>query len=169
MFSLVGQNQNIVRDSSVGCTGGGYCGCRCTRTPRNCLCPHSSCVPLHSYFPSAVDIWMFFLYYFDMFLLDKLLQPFWAERRMKFMWLFPLNWLSHFQHVMNWNVIWAYLEKQYWKHEGGLYHVYHYLDTALCENDNQCWFNIYWMLITLIFFFFWQWFVKSKLTFVSYE
>lgn len=30
------------------------------------------------------------------------------------------------------------LKKQYWKHEGGLYRVYHCWDTALCETDNQC-------------------------------
>lgn len=103
--------------------------------PENCLCPHSSCTPLHSNFPSAVDIWMFFLHYFDMYLLDKSLQPSRVERRMKFIWLFPLNLLSHFQHAMNWNVSWLYLKKNiYWKHERGLY-VYHYLDTTLCEND----------------------------------
>lgn len=131
----------------------------------------TACAPiaraLHS--PSAVDIWMllFFLYSFDMFLLDKSLQPLRAERRMTFMWLFLWNCFLIF------NMWWIeMLSELFLKNntgnmkEGFIMFIIIWIRLCVKMIINA---NLIYTEWWLIWFFFWQWFVKSKLTFVSYE
>lgn len=84
-----------------------------------CLRPLSLWAPFYSNSATAVDNWMCFgffffniniyIYYFDMFLLDKSLRPFESfeknEIYVTFFFLF-----AGFQHVMNWSR--AYFEKK---------------------------------------------------------
>lgn len=145
-----------------------------------CLRPLSLWAPFYSNSATAVDNWMCFgfcfflkniniyIYYFDMFLLDKSLRPFesFEKNEIYVTFFFPLRGLSTCDELKL-SLFWKENKKQLLKHEGGLNHDQHFLESASCEVDHWCWFNVYWMLITLIFFF-WQWFVKM-LTFVSYK